>query len=101
VSGGGAAADEVLRDVDGVVSFDPDDTTVQQLVVERAEGERVGHFIRAFGCPPTNVGSFDANRLPHELTVVPADRTPVFVGQQDLLSKCRVSPPLLGPCIPG
>ena len=31
---GGAATDEVLRDVHGVVSLDPDDTPVQQLAVE-------------------------------------------------------------------
>jgi hypothetical protein len=31
---GRAAADEVLRDVDGVVSLDPDHTPVQLLVVE-------------------------------------------------------------------
>jgi len=73
--------DEVLRDIDRVSVGDADDTPVEQLVVDGAERKGVGNLVRAVGRPPPQVGGFDADRLAHELAVVPADRTTVFVGQ--------------------
>jgi hypothetical protein len=74
--GCGTPPDEVTRHDHRVVQREPDGPSVEKLVVQGAEGQGVGHLIGSMGRRPADVGRLDADCLPEQLPVVPADRRP-------------------------
>ena len=86
----------MLRHAHGVLRGEAESAAVEQHVVEAAQAERVRHHVRALGREPPDVRSVESDRHGVDAAVVPADRTPVLVGEQHSFSKARITAAVLG-----
>lgn len=89
--GSRATCYEAGRDGNAVVITDPDDSTIQQLVMEGAEAQRVVDGVGPVERPPTDVSGVEAYCLGAKAAVVAAHCTPVLVGHEDGITKLRVT----------
>lgn len=85
---GGVAADGVAAEDDLVVLRQHGEgAQVEDLVVQRAEREAVGHHVRPAGLEPLDVRRFEADDVRAQAQVVPAHAAAVLVGEQHLLAE--------------
>jgi len=85
------AATDVLRDEDATVVVEADGSTVESLVMERAERETVVGGIGSTCGVPFNVRGLDAEVGSLELAIIATDGAPVFVDSEDRVAEGRVA----------
>jgi hypothetical protein len=74
-------AQEVAGDGHTVASSQSDSASIEQLVVQGAEGDSVGNLIWPGGGPPSDMGGIDPNCFAQQLAVITADCAAVLVGE--------------------
>ena len=78
------------------LGFETDDSPVERLVVEGAEGEAVGDLVGATMRVPHDVGGIETERRVGKPQVEVADGAPALVGAQYGVAEVRVSPRTAG-----
>lgn len=85
LAGGGAAADEALRDQDAVAVTDAEDALVEESVVQRAQAESVVDLVGPVERPPAHVRGLQPDRHRADAPVVAAEGALVLVRRQHQL----------------